>query len=174
MTEIMSCMGWAVAVWSISSNDSIFPIQYNDSPLRLCGDDRNRPSSLNPSATKHRADRSCNWSESPRLPCCATRERLRQRCTGRRVAGRAMIRTRRGRFFQGVRTVLPAVIFASSESPSRMPSLRRNGPGITTWPLVETFIRMARQSYPLFSPCHKEPRVLRKRRGRALIYRTGN
>jgi len=67
--------------------------------------------------------------------------------TGRPVTGCLMILARGGRALWGVRTMRPASTLASSESPARMPSLRRRGPGRTIWPLVETLVCTLRQSY---------------------------
>jgi hypothetical protein len=68
--------------------------------------------------------------------------------TGSPVAGSLKMRTLRGRLIAGVSTIRPASTAASSGSPARMPSLRRRGSGITTWPLVETVVRIwVRQSY---------------------------
>src|SRR6266536_2157144 len=69
--------------------------------------------------------------------------------TGSPVTGLVMIRALRGLFTLGlgVRTMLPFLISASSESPASMPSLRRIGPGRTTRPLVETFVCMTKLSY---------------------------
>ena|SRR5437764_2725427 len=53
----------------------------------------------------------------------------------------------RGRLLCGIKMIRPASIFASSGSPGRMPNFRRNGPGRTTWPLVETLVVTVRQSY---------------------------
>jgi hypothetical protein len=49
----------------------------------------------------------------------------------------------------GVNTIRPPSVFTSSASPARRPSLRRRGPGRTTWPLVEIVVSMVRQSYPI-------------------------
>src|ERR1700691_2458671 len=67
--------------------------------------------------------------------------------TGNPVIGSLTILTRRPRFLRGVKTIRPSSILASSGSPARMSSRRRNGPGSTTWPLVETVVSMVRQSY---------------------------
>src|SRR5512146_1001891 len=67
--------------------------------------------------------------------------------TGRPVMRSLTIFALFGLFFWGIRTILPASIVASSESPARRPSLLRSGPGSTTCPLVETLVVMVRQSY---------------------------
>jgi hypothetical protein len=48
---------------------------------------------------------------------------------------------------RGVKTMRPASALTSSGSPGRRPSLRRRGPGKTTWPFVESLVSMVRQSY---------------------------
>src|ERR1700688_4392822 len=66
--------------------------------------------------------------------------------------GSTTILTFRERTLRGVNTMRPPSTFASSGSPVRRPSLRRIGPGRTTWPFVETLVSMVRQSYPNLSP----------------------
>jgi hypothetical protein len=94
--------------------------------------------------------------------------------TGSLVTVSVIIRTRRRRLLRGVRTILPALIFASSGSPACMPSLRRNGPGRTTWPLAETLVCTVRQSYPFFRLAPRNQRS-RKDTGQSFdLFRTEN
>lgn len=55
------------------------------------------------------------------------------------------------RVLRGVNTMRPPSAFTSRVSPARRPSLRRTGPGRTTWPFVETLVSIVRQFYPNLS-----------------------
>src|SRR5712692_1000424 len=72
--------------------------------------------------------------------------------TGRPVMGSRRMRTFSERVLRGVSTIRPPSTSAFRGSPARSPSLRRIGLGRTTWPLVETRVRMERQSHPLSPP----------------------
>ena len=60
--------------------------------------------------------------------------------TGNPVSGSVMILALLVFFLCGVKTIRPPLISAVSASPAQMPSFRRNGPGNTIRPLVETLI----------------------------------
>jgi hypothetical protein len=67
--------------------------------------------------------------------------------TGSPVIESTMILGFLPRVRRGVKTMLPSSVRTSSGSPGRSPSLRRRGPGKTTWPFVEILVCMVRQSY---------------------------
>jgi hypothetical protein len=75
--------------------------------------------------------------------------------TGSPVVESVTILTLCGRCLRGVKTIRPASMLASSGSPSRIPSLRRRGPGRTTCPFGRNFGLHCKTILPEFADLHQ-------------------